>query len=38
MDHDDGQERALGGQSSCGNPSQRAQIRGAQAQLAPHKL
>jgi len=38
MDHSDGRERAPSGQPSCGDPSQRTQTRGAQAQPAPHGL
>jgi hypothetical protein len=38
VDHGDGQERALGGQSGCGDPSQHAQTKGMQAQPAPHGL
>ncbi len=38
MDHGDGQERAPGGQSGCGNPRRHAQMRGVQARHAPQGL
>jgi hypothetical protein len=38
MNHGDSQERALGGQSSYGDPGRCAQTGGAQAQPATHGL